>query len=123
MAKIWAFLFSAFVVGAVSPAAHAKTIRVVTTTNYIGALTETLGGEKVSIESLSPAGFDADNYSARPQDLFKIHQAKLFIMIGLNLEDWARDPATKDRLITIMKTITFEEQLRRIDNSSGNLSF
>jgi len=30
-------------------------------------------------------------YSPRPSDLFKIHQARVFIQIGLGLEEWARD--------------------------------
>jgi zinc/manganese transport system substrate-binding protein len=64
---------------------------VVTTTDYTASLTKTIGGDKVDVESLVPPGFNADLYSPRPQDLFKIHRAKLFIMIGLNLEDWARD--------------------------------
>jgi ABC-type Zn uptake system ZnuABC Zn-binding protein ZnuA len=71
--------------------AQAGRMRVVTTTVYTASLAKTIGGDKVDVESLVPPGFNADNYSPRPQDLFKIHRAKLFIMIGLNLEDWARD--------------------------------
>jgi zinc/manganese transport system substrate-binding protein len=74
----------------VAPVSAAQ-LKVVTTTNYIASLAKTIGGDHVDVNALSPAGFDADGYSARPQDLFKIHQAKLFIMVGLNLEDWARD--------------------------------
>ncbi len=69
----------------------AARIAVVTTTVYTASLASTIGGDKVDVQSLVPAGFNADTYAARPQDLFKIHKAKLFIMIGLNLEDWARD--------------------------------
>src|SRR5271170_2714323 len=71
--------------------ARAAKIRVITTTVYTASLAKTVGGDKVEVESLVPPGFNADNYSPRPQDLFKIHKARLFIMIGLNLEDWARD--------------------------------
>ncbi|MHB2026698.1 MAG: metal ABC transporter substrate-binding protein [Elusimicrobiota bacterium] len=71
--------------------ARAGKLRVLATTDYIASLAQTIGGDKVSVDFLSPPGFDADNYSPRPQDLFKIHRAKLFLMIGLNLEDWARD--------------------------------
>src|SRR5580704_13865097 len=71
--------------------ARASKMRVLTTTVYTASLAKTIGGDKVDVESLVPPGFNADNYSPRPQDLFKIHRAKLFIMIGLNLEDWARD--------------------------------
>jgi zinc/manganese transport system substrate-binding protein len=74
--------------------APAAKLRVVTTTVYIASLAQTIGGDQVDVHALVPAGFDADAYSPRPQDLFKVHQAKLFIMIGLNLEDWARDLVT-----------------------------
>src|SRR5277367_5929859 len=71
--------------------AWAGRMYVITTTVYTASLANTIGGNKVEAVSLVPPGFNADNYSPRPQDLFKIHKAKLFIMIGLNLEDWARD--------------------------------
>lgn len=88
--KLKFFLIAALIAQAARPA-QAGTLRVITTTNYIASLAKTIGGNKVSAESLSPPGFNADDYSPRPQDLFKIHKARLFIMIGLNLEDWARD--------------------------------
>src|ERR1700690_3071646 len=78
-------------IAALAAPAQAAKFHVVTTTDYTMALTRAVGGDKVEVESLVPAGFNADLYSPRPQDLFKIHRAKLFIMIGLNLEDWARD--------------------------------
>lgn len=66
-------------------------LRVVTTTDYTASIAKAIGGDKAEVTSLVPPGFNADLYSPRPQDLFKVHRAKLFIMIGLNMEDWARD--------------------------------
>ncbi len=91
MPKLKKILAAALLLALAPAFAWAGRMRVLTTTVYIASLAKTIGGDKISVESLSPAGFDADNYSARPQDLFKIHEAKLFIMVGLNLEDWARD--------------------------------
>ena len=70
---------------------RAATIKVVTTTTDLASLATTIGGDKVDAQALVPSGFNADMYSPRPSDLFKIHQAKLFIQVGLGLEDWARD--------------------------------
>jgi zinc/manganese transport system substrate-binding protein len=84
-------LLAIFAVLAFVAPAQAARFHVITTTDYTAALTRAVGGDKVDVESLVPPGFNADLYSPRPQDLFKIHRAKLFIMIGLNLEDWARD--------------------------------
>ncbi|MBF6559578.1 MAG: zinc ABC transporter substrate-binding protein [Candidatus Binataceae bacterium] len=72
-------------------AAHAEVIKVVTTTTDLASLSKSIGGDKVDAESLVPPGFNADLYSPRPSDLFKIHRARLFIQVGLGLEDWARD--------------------------------
>src|ERR1035438_2202325 len=85
------FFSLAVVLAAASSAASASRFHVVTTTDYTAALTRQIAGDKADVETLVPPGFNADLYSPRPQDLFKIHRAKLFIMIGLNLEDWARD--------------------------------
>jgi zinc/manganese transport system substrate-binding protein len=71
--------------------APAATIKVVTTTTDLASLATTIGGDKVEVQALVPIGFNAELYSPRPSDLFKIHQAKLFIQVGLGLEDWARD--------------------------------
>jgi zinc/manganese transport system substrate-binding protein len=82
------------IVALVAPASSAwaaPRLHVVTTTNYTASLVKTLGGDKVDVAALVPAGFNADTYAPRPQDLFKIHRADLFITVGLNLEDWARD--------------------------------
>lgn len=71
--------------------ASAAAVKVVTTTTDLASLATTIGADKVDVQALVPNGFNADLYSPRPSDLFKIHQAKLFIMVGLGLEDWARD--------------------------------
>jgi zinc/manganese transport system substrate-binding protein len=73
-----------------SPCAAAQ-LRVVTTTTDLASLARAVGGDRVEVEALVPGGFNADLYSPRPSDLFKIHKARLFIQIGLGLEEWARD--------------------------------
>jgi len=69
----------------------AASLHVVTTTTDLASLVTAMGGDKVEVEALVPGGFNADFYQPRPSDLFKVHRAKLFMQIGLGLEDWARD--------------------------------
>ncbi len=83
------------IVAAAPRSAPAATIKVVTTTTDLASLASAIGGDKIEVQSLVPDGFNPDLYSPRPSDLFKIHQAKLFIQIGLGLEDWARDLVTE----------------------------
>ncbi len=125
--KFFILLIVAAVAPALASTAKAERLSVVATTVYIGSLVRTIGGDKVAVISLSPAGFDADGYSPRPQDLFKVHRAKVFMMIGLNLEDWARDllaSANNPNLIKaqIYKGIQLLDKPKgRIDYSFGDI--
>ncbi|MFI5363742.1 MAG: metal ABC transporter substrate-binding protein [Elusimicrobiota bacterium] len=102
--------------------AWAGKMRVVTTTVYTASLAKTIGGDKVDVESLVPPGFNADNYSPRPQDLFKIHRAKLFIMIGLNLEDWARDLVSAANNADLVKAEVYHG-IKLLDKPAGPIDY
>lgn len=102
--------------------AWAKRMSVITTTVYTASLAKTLGGDKVDVVSLVPPGFNADNYSPRPQDLFKIHKAKLFIMIGLNLEDWARDLVSAANNPDLVEAEIYHG-ITLLDKPKGNVDF
>jgi len=110
--------------GMMSSNVWASRFYVVTTTVYTASLAKTIGGDKIEAQSPVPAGFNADEYSSRPQDLFKIHRAKLFIMIGLNLEDWARDlVAASDNPNLAKAEIYHGIKLRDIPKGSVDYSF
>ncbi len=124
LSRLLALILAAAVL---APAAAAAPMRVVATTVYIASLARTIGGDKVAVTPLSPPGFDADGYSPRPQDLFKVHQAKLFIMIGLNLEDWARDLVSAANNPDLIKAEIYhgipllDKPAGRIDYSFGDI--
>jgi ABC-type Zn uptake system ZnuABC Zn-binding protein ZnuA len=103
-------------------AARAGKMRVLTTTVYTASLAKTIGGDKIDVESLVPPGFNADNYSPRPQDLFKIHKAKVFMMIGLNLEDWARDLVTAANNPDLVEAELYHG-IRLLDKPAGAVDF
>src|SRR5271168_888618 len=105
-----------------SSGAWAARMRVITTTVYTASLAKTIGGDKVDVESLVPPGFNADNYSPRPQDLFKIHRAKLFIMIGLNLEDWARDVVSAADNANLVKAEIYHG-IKLLDIPKGTIDY
>jgi len=101
-----AIVFAAAALGltaALAPPAWTAEIKVVTTTTDLAALTEAVGGDRVNVVALVPGGFNADFYSLRPSDLFKIHQARLFIEIGLGLEEWARDLVNESNNSSLIK--------------------
>jgi len=105
----------------------AAPLRVVTTTTDLAALASAVGGDKVEVAALVPPGFNADLYSPRPSDLFKIHRARLFIQVGLGLEEWARDLVNEANNSSLVKAqVSYQIPLLdvpqgRVDYSFGDI--
>ena len=64
-------------------------IEVVTTTTDLRSLTEAVGGERVAVTSLVPAGMDAEEYQPKPQDALRLKTARAFVRVGLDYDLWA----------------------------------
>jgi ABC-type Zn uptake system ZnuABC Zn-binding protein ZnuA len=100
----------------------AAAVRIVTTTTDLAALATAVGGDKVEVSALVPPGFNADLYSPRPSDLFKIHQARLFIQVGLGLEDWARDLVNQANNPNLVKA-QVSYQIPLLDIPQGHVDY
>jgi zinc/manganese transport system substrate-binding protein/zinc transport system substrate-binding protein len=72
-----------------SSALAEERIEVVTTTTDLRSLTEAVGGERVAVTSLVPAGLDAEEYQPKPQDALRLKSARAFVRIGLDYDLWA----------------------------------
>src|SRR5438067_7316787 len=68
------------------PAAQAKKLNVVTSTTDMAALTQEVGGDKISVESVAKGYQDPHFVEAKPSFLLKLGQADLVISVGLQLE-------------------------------------
>src|SRR5438874_5683885 len=68
------------------PAAEAKKLNVVTSTTDMAALTQEVGGDKISVESIAKGYQDPHFVEAKPSFLLKLRQADLLISVGLQLE-------------------------------------
>src|SRR5262249_262030 len=67
-------------------AAEAKKLNIVTSTTDMAALTQEVGGDKVSVESIAKGYQDPHFVEAKPSFLLKLRQADLLISGGLQLE-------------------------------------
>ena len=72
--------------GFLSALAEAKKLNVVTSTTDMAALTQEVGGEKVSVESIAKGYQDPHFVEAKPSFLLKLRQADLVVVVGLQLE-------------------------------------
>src|SRR5437773_9172478 len=68
------------------PAAQAKKLNVVTSTTDMATLTQEVGGDKISVESIAKGYQDPHFVEAKPSFLLKLRQADLLISVGLQLE-------------------------------------
>jgi ABC-type Zn uptake system ZnuABC Zn-binding protein ZnuA len=67
-------------------AANAKKLTVITSTTDMAALTQEVGGDKVSVESIAKGYQDPHFVEAKPSFLLKLRQADLLVVVGLQLE-------------------------------------
>jgi len=73
-----------------TPAADTK-LHVVATTVQITALTKEVGGDKIQLTGIIPAGADAHEFEPKPSDLTSIENAELILRHGIGLDDWLDD--------------------------------
>jgi zinc/manganese transport system substrate-binding protein len=68
------------------PAAAQKKLNIVTSTSDLAALTQEVGGDKVTVGSIAKGYQDPHFVEAKPSFLLKLRKADLLISVGLDLE-------------------------------------
>lgn len=71
-----------------SAAAWGAPLSIVTTSTDLKTLVETVGGDKVTVESLAPPLGDPHAVEVKPGQLARIKHAALLVRIGLDHEPW-----------------------------------
>jgi ABC-type Zn uptake system ZnuABC Zn-binding protein ZnuA len=74
---------------AITPAGAApKKVNVVTTLNFLAAITRDVGGNHVSVQALAKPTQDPHNLVAKPTFKVAAKHADLFVELGLELDKW-----------------------------------
>ncbi|MCU0505840.1 MAG: metal ABC transporter substrate-binding protein [Chloroflexi bacterium] len=73
-----------------SPSGSDGRIRVVATTTVFADLVRNVGGDRVTVESLVPAGAEPHTFAPSPSDVRRVSEADVIVMNGLGLDDWLR---------------------------------
>jgi zinc/manganese transport system substrate-binding protein len=66
--------------------ALAKPLRVITTTSDLASIAKEVGGDLVSVESLTQGNTDLHFVMAQPNFILKLNEADVYIEVGLDLE-------------------------------------
>ena len=99
MRKRFAMLLALILVLAVSAACSKKTeeaaggkkLQVVTTLYPVYDFARVVAGDKASVELLLPPGMEPHSFEPKPEDIFRVSKADLFIFTDIYMEPWAAD--------------------------------
>ena len=74
--------------GARSSAARSGALSVVATTTVFADIVRNVGGDRVSVDSIIPAGAGPEDYEPKPDDARKLADADLIVSNGVGLDDF-----------------------------------
>ena len=95
---------------------------MVATTVQVAALTREVGGDRIELKGIVPAGADAHEFEPLASDLAAIEQAHLILRNGIGLDDWldsalkAGKKATSVVVTQGVKVRQAEEDGKKIDD-------
>src|SRR3954447_2153281 len=102
--------------------ASGEKLRVVATTVQVTALAREVGGDRIELKGIVPAGADAHEFEPIASDLAAIEQAHLILRNGIGLDDWldgalkAGKKASTATVTTGVKVRQLEEDGKKIDD-------
>ena len=95
---------------------------VLATTTLFADMAANVGGERITAESIVPAGSHVEEFEPKPEDSKKVATADLIIKNGLDLDDPWADPLLKDKKKDAV-IITLSEGLTAIEDDNPHMWF
>src|SRR5919198_1661547 len=96
--------------------------QVLATTTLFADMAANVGGDRVKVDSIVPAGSHVEEFEPKPDDSKKVASADLIIKNGLDLDDPWADPLLRDKKASA-QVVTLSEGLPTIDNDNPHLWF
>ena len=94
---------------------------VLATTTLFADMAANVGGNRVRVESIVPAGSHVEEYEPKPEDSKKVAQAALFFENGLDLDKWA-EPLLRDKKPDA-PVVVLTDGLSPIENGNPHMWF
>jgi zinc transport system substrate-binding protein len=101
--RILATLTAVVFLTTVAWAAPADKISVVASFYPLFEFARQVGGDRVAVRNLTPAGAEPHDYELTPRDIIAVNEARLLIHNGAGLEPWVRKllPQIPDRVVKV----------------------
>jgi zinc/manganese transport system substrate-binding protein len=104
-----------------NPAGAAR-LKVVATTVQITTLAKEVGGDKITLKGIIPAGADPHEFEPKPSDLVAVEGARLILRHGIELDSWLDDTLKAGSGATVVtvtdgiKLAQFDEDGKTVDD-------
>jgi ABC-type Zn uptake system ZnuABC Zn-binding protein ZnuA len=112
---------AALLASCTAPSASIGKPLVLATTTLFADMAANVGGDRVTVDSIVPAGSHVEEYEPKPEDSKKVAQAALFFQNGLNLDKWA-EPLLRDKRKDAA-VITLTDGLPVVENGNPHMWF
>ncbi len=99
-----------------STAASRAPLNVVATTVQITALTREVGGERIALRGIIPAGADPHDFEPVASDVAAIEDAQLILRHGIGLDDWLDDTLKAGSHATV---VTVTDGIKRLQGEES----
>jgi ABC-type Zn uptake system ZnuABC Zn-binding protein ZnuA len=116
-----ASVLAAGLVSCAAPPASTGKPLVLATTTIFADMAAKIGGDRVAVESIVPAGSHVEEYEPKPDDSKKVAKAVLFFENGLDLDKWA-EPLLRDKRRDA-PVIVLSDGLPAIENGNPHMWF
>lgn len=83
-----AILLALAVLGGVRTSFAGAPVRVVTSIPPLAMIVSLVGGDRVTVHSILPAGADPHTFEPRPSDARDVASADVVVMLGSEIDDW-----------------------------------
>jgi manganese/iron transport system substrate-binding protein len=94
---------------------------VLATTTIFADMAKNVGGDRITVESIVPAGSHVEEYEPKPEDSKRVATAAVIIENGLDLDKWA-EPLLRDKKKDA-RVVTLTEGLPAIDSGNPHMWF
>lgn len=119
----WWFAFASILMATAAPSAPVR-MAIVATIFPLADIAREVGGEKVAVQTLLPSGASPHTFEPSPAKIRAISEAKVFFMVGLGLEFWAKKMVTAAAnpallVVDMSKAVSAEEIIKEMVKSEG----
>ena len=100
------------------PLTDGQKLKAVATTNIVGDLVQTVGGELIELTTLLPIGADPHTFSPAPQDVAAVADAHVVFVNGLHLEEFLEElieNAGGEALVVVLSSSVTTREFEEMD--------